>query len=73
VTELRFHRELYKGTAVDSAAKVYQDYVDIELVEEESHWVVRITSDQADRERVVAGELSNYALGVTVDERGGPR
>jgi hypothetical protein len=73
VTELRFHRDLYKGAAVDAAAKVYQDYVGIELIEEDSHWVVRLTSDDPERERLVAGELGNYALGATVDGRGGPR
>lgn len=75
MTELRFHRQLYEGTAVDAAAKVYQDYVHIDLVEEDSYWVVKISSDDSERERIVAGELGNYALGATVDAGagGGPQ
>jgi hypothetical protein len=71
VTQLRFHRELYQGRAVDAAVKVYQPYARFELREEPTHWVVEVSADDAARERRIADELGNYALGLTVRDRGG--
>ena len=56
--------------AVDEAAKIFGPYAQLELIEEGAHWLVRITADSGDRERAVAGELGNYALGITVRKRG---
>jgi len=70
VTELRFHRAIYRGTAVDEAAKQLAHHVALELVEEPDHWVVRLTAHDAARERTVAGELANWALGLTVQAGG---
>lgn len=63
---LRFHRDLYPGTAVDEAIKVYEPWVTIEREESASHWIVSIRGQDPALERRVAGELANYALGVTV-------
>lgn len=71
MTELRFHRELYDGTAVDAAVKCYARFAAFELVEEPTHWLVRVTSKNAARETQVAHEVGNYALGTTIRERGG--
>lgn len=68
--ELRFHRELYRGEAIDAAAKVYAPYASIELVEEPSHWVVRVSAASVGRETKVARELANHALGATIRDRG---
>jgi hypothetical protein len=65
VRELRFHREIYAGTAVDAALKVYARYGRFERAEEPTHWVVRVTTKDPVRERRVARELANYALGLT--------
>jgi hypothetical protein len=70
VTELRFHRQLYAGRAVDAAVKVFAGFARFELRQEESYWVVELTADDDARERRVAGELCNYALGLTVRDRG---
>jgi len=67
--ELRFHRELYRGEAVDAAAKVYAPYASIELVEHPTHWIVRVSATSASRETRVARELANHALGGTVRQR----
>jgi hypothetical protein len=69
VTPLRLHRELYDGAAVDAALKVYAPHATFERAEEPSHWVVSITARSPERERRVAGELANYALGLTVKGR----
>jgi hypothetical protein len=69
VTELRLHRDLYEGTAVDAAMKVYAPHATFERAEQPSHWVVQITARSPERERRVAGELANYALGLTAKGR----
>jgi hypothetical protein len=68
VIELRFHRELYSGNAIDEALKIFSGYGSIEQAEEEAHWIVRISADPA-REKRIAGELANYALGLTIKSR----
>ena len=65
--ELRFHRDLYRGESVDAAAKTLAAYATgIERAEEPSHWVLRVTATTPERERRVAGEIANRALGITV-------
>ena len=68
--ELRLHRELYRGTAVDEAVKVFTRYGTFDLAESPEHWIVRIESKNSARERQLAGELGNYALGLTVKQGG---
>lgn len=69
--EARFHRELYRGEQVDEAVKVYERFARIERAEEDTHWVVRVETESPDRERKIADELANYALGLTIQQRGG--
>lgn len=69
--ELRFHREVYRGEAVDEAIKVYQRFATFERAEEEDRWVVRITANRPEREKRIAAELGNYALGLTIRQRRG--
>lgn len=68
-TELRFHRELYRGESVDSAIKTYDRFATIEREEQPDYWVVRVSAADPTRERKVADELGNYALGLTIQER----
>jgi hypothetical protein len=70
VTELRLHRALYRGTAVDEAAKAFAGRVELDLVEEPDYWVVKLSAGEPERERRAAGELANWALGLTVQKRG---
>ncbi len=70
MTEVRFHRDVYRGTAVDEAVKVFGSYATFELREEPQHWVVQISAATPERERRVAGEFGNYALGLTVKSGG---
>lgn len=64
--ELRFHRELYDGKAVDEALKTFARFATFEQAEEPTHWIVRVTHENGTRERKVANELANYALGLTI-------
>ena len=65
--ELRFHRELYRGESVDEAVKAFGGVAQFQLVEEPSHWVVRVTADEDEAQ--IAHELSNWALGSTLRNR----
>lgn len=67
---LCFHRELYPGEAVDAAIKTFEPWAQVTREASPTHWVVRITARSAAAERRVAGELANFALGLTV--RQGP-
>jgi hypothetical protein len=69
VTELRLHRDLYLAGAVDEALGVFAPHATLERSDEPAHWVVKITARTPQRERRVAGELGNYALGLTVKGR----
>lgn len=68
--ELRFHREIYAGEAIDEALKVFDRFATWEREQAEDAWVVRCTHDDTAREHKVAHELANYALGLTI-RRGG--
>ena len=68
--ELRFHREVYRGEAVDESVKLFDRFADFELTEQDEHWVVRLTAKDPAKERRIAGELANYALGLTIQAKG---
>ena len=69
--ELRFHRELYAGTAIDAALVRLAGYATFERAVEGDHFVVKVLGDDEKRVLHVARELENFALGLTV-EKGGP-
>jgi len=64
--ELRFHRDLYPGESVDAACRTFEPWARIEQEASPSCWVVRISARSPAAERRVAGELANFALGLTV-------
>ena len=65
--ELRFHRDIYRGESVDAAAKALAPYASaIDRAEEPAHWILRVAASNPERERRVAGEIANRALGITV-------
>ena len=68
---LRFHKTLYDGEAVDQAVKELSDWAEFTLSEEDGYWVVAIAPGEDVDGAMVRGELSNYALGLTIERRGG--
>jgi hypothetical protein len=70
VTELRFHREIYAGEAIDEAVKTWSSFAEFELSESDQHWIVKLTPKHPDAAARIIGEFGNYVLGLTVD-RGG--
>ena len=69
MTELRFHRQIYRGTAVDEAVKRFAAFAAFELREEPDYWIVQMTARDPAKEKKIAGELGNWALGLTVQQR----
>ncbi len=67
--ELRFDKKIYVGEAVDEAVKALSGHGEFKLVEEDDAWVVEVTAKNAKFERRVAGELGNFALGLTIRSR----
>ena len=68
--DLKLHREIYDGRCVDEAVKLFAAHAQFDLTEEEAYWAVRLTAGTPERERRVAGEFANYALGLTVNAGG---
>ena len=68
---LRLHREVYAGTAIDAALQRFAAVATFERAIEGDYFVVRAELGDGDRARRIAGELANFALGLTV-EQGGP-
>jgi hypothetical protein len=69
VIELRLHQDLYRGEAVDEAMKTYGAFASFERVDPApgvDYWTVRVTASSPGRERKVAGEVANCALGLTI-------
>jgi len=69
--ELRLHRDIYDGAAVDEAIAVFTPYARIERSEEEEAWLIQINAERPELERRIEGELGNYALGLTIRTHGG--
>jgi hypothetical protein len=70
MVELRLHRELYSSAAIEAAVQIYSPHAEIELGDEGLHRLVRVRASSPAREERVAGELGNYALGMTLRRRG---
>ena len=65
--ELRLHRELYRDASIAAAIRTYDRFAKIERAEDGAYWIVRVEAPE--RERRIADELGNYALGLTIQER----
>ncbi len=68
--ELRFHRSVYDVAAVDAAIATFERFAQIARSEDGESVVVQITASSPARERRVAGELGNFALGTTIRDLG---
>ena len=68
--QLRFKKELYAGEALDQALEAFAPHAELTRSESETEWLVELKAE-AD-EALVANELENFALGLTIESRGGP-
>ncbi|MBK8696878.1 MAG: hypothetical protein IPN17_32595 [Deltaproteobacteria bacterium] len=64
MTERRFHRSIYDLRAVQGAVQALERFASMTLSDEGEHHVVRVTAKSPARERRVADELCNHALGL---------
>ena len=70
MTRLHFKKELYVGEAVDEAIVAFDSHAKLSRSESESEWLVEVQAEQD--EDLIADELANYALGLSIELRGGP-
>jgi hypothetical protein len=70
VRELRFAKGLYEGTQVDAAVKVFERFGELSTKEADDAWIVTVDASSDARVRRLAGEIANYALGLTIRSRG---
>lgn len=68
MTERRFHRSIYDHRAVEGAVKALERFASFAVSEDGEHHLVRVTGKSAARERRVADELCNFALGLVRKE-----
>jgi hypothetical protein len=68
--EVRLHRELYRADSVDEATRIFERYARLERADDDAYFVVQIAHGQGARERRIADELANFALGLTIKRRG---
>nr|MBK7066643.1 hypothetical protein [Deltaproteobacteria bacterium] len=64
MTERRFHRSIYDLRAVQGAVQALERFASMTVSDEGEHHVVRVTAKSPARERRVADELCNHALGL---------
>jgi len=63
---LRFARTIYAGEAVDEAIKRFDRFATFEREEQPEAWVVTVIPKREAQLRRLCGELSNFALGLTI-------
>ncbi|MFO0598967.1 MAG: HxsD-like protein [Myxococcaceae bacterium] len=71
MTRLSFDKSLYAGKAVDEAVKTFDRFATFALSETGDAWVVEVTAKNPAQEVRLTRELSNFALGLTVQQRQG--
>ena len=67
--ELLLHHELYSLPALQKTLEVFDGVGRVKLHQQLPHYRVEIAAETSEREAEVAGELGNYALALTVEER----
>lgn len=66
---VKFDKAIYLGEQVDAAVKVYTRFGTLNLSDTEQAWVVEVDAGNESRDKRLAGEIANYALGLTVRMR----
>lgn len=68
--ELSFRHDLYDAPAVEEAVKIYGAYGKVESERGADAWRIRVSAgpdQEGVDDRTLAAELSNYALGMTIE------
>lgn len=67
---LRFHKRLYTKAAVKSAAEAFSGVARVKVRADGDYAVVEVEAEDPADTAEVAGELSNWALGQSIVQRG---
>jgi hypothetical protein len=70
---LRLHGNIYSEASVEAAVAAFTEYATVEMSRDAAYWVVRVENEDPDRARLVAHELGNMALGLSIDAGAGAR
>jgi hypothetical protein len=70
VIELGFPLDLYSQSAVTDALRAYESVADHALEMRDGRCVVRLTAKGDMDEQLLADELANYVLGLSIERRG---
>ncbi len=69
---LRFHQNLYSAGAIEAAMKVFGDHGTFDLQTREPYFELSVEAAEPADEDALLGELSNYALALTIEEKREP-
>ena len=69
MTELRFHAALYRSESLDEAIARFAGFGTLSRVADGEYVRVSIEAGSEAREKRIADELANFALGLTIESR----
>lgn len=67
---LRFHKRIYTRKALKETIEAFQGVVEVTLSSEGDHYLLEVRVPEGDDAETVAGEMMNWALGRTIEQRG---
>lgn len=70
---LRLHGSIYSEASVKAAVEAFAEHATVEMSRDAAYWVVTVENEDPDRARLVADELGNMALGLSIDAGAGAR
>lgn len=70
---LRLHGTLYSEASVKAAVEAFTEHATVAVSQEAAYWVVTVENEDPERARLVAHELGNMALGLSIDAAAGAR
>lgn len=70
---LKLHHELYSAKALEEASSAFADHAAIDIRQEKPYFELTLTASGDADEDELLGELANYCLALTVEEKRGTR
>lgn len=64
---LRLHGNIYPEASVKAAVAAFTGYSTVAMSQDAGYWVVTVEDEDPARARLVAHELGNMALGLSID------
>ncbi|MFW6369072.1 MAG: HxsD-like protein [Myxococcota bacterium] len=70
---MKLHHDLYSTMALEEACKAFAGHASIETRQEKPYFELSVTATSGADEDELVGELANYILALTVEEKRGTR